>query len=110
MPVNRFKQRLLVALVMFTTVGCADRIEPPVPVTYLETDKLKDWSESHAKPYGIPERSLRAYSYAAVKVAEEKCEIGWPTIAAVGAVVSQHGFVHSLHCYTLKRNNITSPS
>ena len=91
---RRFRQVLLVALVMCTAVGCADRIEPPVPVTYLETDKLKDWSESHAQPYGIPERSLRAYSYAAVKVGEEKCELGWPTIAAIGAVVSHHGFVH----------------
>lgn len=74
--------------------GCADRLEPPQPKTYLETDQLKEWSVSHAQPYGIPERSLRAYSYAAFKTSQEGCSLGWPTLAGIGAVFSNHGFTH----------------
>lgn len=55
--------------------------------------QLKAWSEIHAGPYGIPERALRSYAYAAAAMnkANPSCGIGWSTIAAIGAVVSDHG-------------------
>ncbi len=74
--------------------GCADRLEPPVPVTYAETDQVKEWSEKHSAPYGIPERALRAYAFAVVKTSQEGCDLGWPTVAALGAVLSNHGDTH----------------
>lgn len=74
--------------------GCADRFEPPNPVTYAETDQVKEWSESHADPYDIPERALRAYAFAVVKTSEEGCDLGWPTVAALGSILSNHGYTH----------------
>ena len=84
---------LIVGLSMWAA-GCADRLEPSHPKTYLEIDQVKEWSESHASPYSIPERSMRAYAYAASKMSQEGCTLGWPTLAALGSVFSNHGFTH----------------
>lgn len=90
----KFGKGIGVALLSMVVVGCADRLEPPTPVRYVDTDKLAQWSKTHALPYGIPERALRAYAFAAWKVNQEKCELGWPTLAALGAVLSNHGMTH----------------
>lgn len=82
------------AVATMTMAGCADRLEPPVPVTYAETDQVKEWSTSHAAPYDIPERALRAYAFAVVKTSEEGCDLGWPTVAALGSILSNHGYMH----------------
>lgn len=72
--------------------ACTDRLEPPVPQTYLEVETMRDWAETRAESYGIPQRSLEAYAYAAFRVREDSgCQIGWPTIAALGYVLSDHG-------------------
>lgn len=72
--------------------ACADRLEPPVPQTYKEVDTMRQWAESRAEPYGIPSRQLAAYAYAAKKVDEDSgCSVGWPTLAALGSVLSDHG-------------------
>ena len=43
-------------------------------------------------PYDIPEAALRAYAYAAWAVAKQKnCNLGWPTLAALGESLSNHG-------------------
>lgn len=42
--------------------------------------------------YDIPETALRAYAYAAWAVAKQKnCNLGWPTLAALGESLSNHG-------------------
>ena len=79
-----------VGAVMLT--ACAPRLEPPEPVRYDEIEAVSDWSRQRAEPYGIPERQLRAYAYAAWRVeADEDCAVGWPTIAAIAQVASDHG-------------------
>lgn len=81
---------LLVPGILLT--GCSDRLEPPTPVTYANTDAVTDWSASHAEPYGIPERALRGYAFAALRTSQDSgCGLGWPTLAALGAVLSDHG-------------------
>ncbi|MFD4433481.1 murein transglycosylase, partial [Nocardia sp. NPDC058497] len=44
-------------------------------------------------PYGIPETALQSYAYAASVLdrSAPDCHIGWPTLAAIGAVMSDHG-------------------
>ncbi|WP_022890434.1 lytic transglycosylase domain-containing protein [Agromyces italicus] len=52
-----------------------------------------DWLQTVADTTGIPERALAAYTLAHVAVAEEepKCGVDWATIAAIGAIESDHG-------------------
>jgi len=42
---------------------------------------------------GVPERALRAYATAALRLAEQQpgCGLGWNTLAAIGEVESAHG-------------------
>lgn len=72
--------------------GCSDRLEPPDPIKHQEIEKMEQWAAERADPYGIPQRALQAYAYAAYAVEKEDgCSIGWPTIAALGAVLTNHG-------------------
>lgn len=52
-----------------------------------------EWLERVSDDTGIPERALAAYALAHVVIAEEDAECGldWATIAAIGAVESEHG-------------------
>ncbi|MEF3402367.1 lytic transglycosylase domain-containing protein [Agromyces sp. CCNWLW203] len=52
-----------------------------------------EWIASIADATGIPERALSAYALAHVMIAEEEAECGldWATIAAIGAIESEHG-------------------
>jgi hypothetical protein len=52
-----------------------------------------EWLESVSNATGIPKRALSAYALAHITLAEEDAECGldWATIAAIGAVESDHG-------------------
>lgn len=72
--------------------GCADRLEIPEPHTYAQVDTMKQWAEQRAEPYGVPARQLQAYAYAAHAVESHGgCTVGWPTLAALGGVLTDHG-------------------
>lgn len=78
-----------------TLTSCADRLEPPTPEKHRQTESMSEWAQTRAKPYGIPQRQLEAYAYAANKVEQDSgCGIGWPTLAALGFVLSNHGRAH----------------
>lgn len=51
------------------------------------------WIEDTAAATRIPPAAVRAYGTAALRVADEDpaCQLGWTTIAAIGAVESGHG-------------------
>ncbi len=51
------------------------------------------WTSEMAAATGIPARALSAYALAHVAIAEEEpaCGIDWTTIAAIGAIESDHG-------------------
>lgn len=73
-------------------VACSDRLEPPTPEKHDKIESMAQWASARAEPYGIPQRQLQAYAYAAFSVREEMgCNVGWPTLAALGAVLSDHG-------------------
>lgn len=84
------------AVLALLVAGCADRLEPedetPPPLEN-PTKQLAEWSELHAGPYGVPDRALQAYAYAAAIMdrSAPECGIGWPTLAAIGSVMSNHG-------------------
>jgi membrane-bound lytic murein transglycosylase B len=52
-----------------------------------------DWAASTAAATGIPERALLAYAGAAILKADamSSCGLSWNTIAAIGAMESDHG-------------------
>ncbi|WP_394554770.1 lytic transglycosylase domain-containing protein [Agromyces sp. MMS24-JH15] len=52
-----------------------------------------DWTVRIAAATGIPERALSAYAHAHVALASEDpaCDVDWATIAAIGAIESDHG-------------------
>jgi membrane-bound lytic murein transglycosylase B len=56
-------------------------------------DVVAGWAKKMAPATGIPEIALRAYGYAALKVATDKpaCHLAWTTLAAIGKVESDHG-------------------
>ncbi|UFS93398.1 hypothetical protein [Nocardia huaxiensis] len=60
-------------------------------------------------PYGIPEIALASYAYAASVMDRSAtgCHIGWPTLAAIGAVASDHGRAGGA---TLGRDATVSPA
>lgn len=99
MTTHRYSRTTATAMMTVTVAGvlsmltsCADRLEPPAPVTYADTDAVTDWAASHAAPYGIPERALAGYAYAAWSTEQNGgCGLGWPTLAALGAILSDHG-------------------
>ncbi|WP_257203435.1 hypothetical protein [Corynebacterium cystitidis] len=86
-------QHLSVAVVgVLLLTGCSARVEAPEPETHQQVDQFSSWAADRSEPYEIPERALRAYAFAAWKVREDSgCEVGWPTIAALGTVLSDHG-------------------
>lgn len=51
------------------------------------------WVRETARATGIPERALAAYAGAALFKARDRpdCGLGWPTLAALGLVESDHG-------------------
>jgi len=75
---------------------------PPAgdPVPNIDThvqgrpaDQLHSWAAQRAPALGMPLLALEAYAYAA-KVAEvenEKCHLGWTTLAGIGMVESHNG-------------------
>lgn len=52
-----------------------------------------DWVAATASSTGLPERALRAYAGASILVTRSHpdCGLGWNTLAAIGAVESEHG-------------------
>ncbi|MDO4631188.1 MAG: hypothetical protein Q4A82_02755 [Corynebacterium sp.] len=74
--------------------GCVDRLEAPLPPTHKQIEHVQDWSQKRAGPYGIPETALRAYAYAAWSASKKNCNLGWPTLAALGEALSDHGQAH----------------
>ena len=86
------KRIAIVACCCLTTTACVDRLEPPLPPTHRQIEQVQDWSHKRSGPYDIPETALRAYAYAAWAVAKQKnCNLGWPTLAALGESLSNHG-------------------
>ncbi len=61
-------------------LGNADRVSP-------------SWASTAAVRTGIPERAVRAYSGASLALAaqQQRCHLGWTTLAALGAIESGHG-------------------
>lgn len=66
-------------------------VSEPTLVPLPEVDP--EWTSRTAAATGIPERALSAYALAHVSIAEEEpgCGIDWATIAAIGAIESDHG-------------------
>ena len=86
------KRIAIVACCCLTTTACVDRLEPPLPPPHRQIEQVQDWSHKRSGPYDIPETALRAYAYAAWAVAKQKnCNLGWPTLAALGESLSNHG-------------------
>ena len=65
----------------------SDSIVSPMPLVD------PSWTSQMSEATGIPERALAAYALAHVSIAEEEpaCGIDWTTIAAIGAIESDHG-------------------
>ena len=53
------------------------------------------WIEATAASTGVEARVLRAYAGAALRLEREQpgCRLGWNTLAAIGAVESEHGTI-----------------
>jgi membrane-bound lytic murein transglycosylase B len=56
-------------------------------------DVVAGWAKRMAPGLGIPEIALKAYGYAALRVAADLpgCHLAWTTLAAIGKVESDHG-------------------
>lgn len=78
-----------------SVASCADRLEKndEDAADSAPSVQLQAWAELHSEPYGIPERALRSYAYAAAAMgkAQPDCGLGWSTLAAIGYVSSDHG-------------------
>lgn len=72
------------------------------------------WSAEVAQQTGIPERALIAYAAADLVLEQEMpgCELGWNTIAGIGWMESQHGFLGKaqLHDDGVARPPIIGPA
>jgi membrane-bound lytic murein transglycosylase B len=71
-----------------------DGVAGPPGVTGTESGPIDpDWTAETAAATGIPERALSAYALAhgTVAQAEPECGVDWATIAAIGAIESDHG-------------------
>lgn len=89
---NRILLAVSISACALAVVACTPRLEPPEAEKIPPVNTVSEWSKNRAEPYGIPERQLRAYAYAAWRVqADNGCQLGWPTLAAVGQVASDHG-------------------
>lgn len=94
-PARKLLAMVLSGAVAFGLAGCADRLTPPTPITYNNIDVMGKWAREHADPYGIPTRQLQAYAYAAYQVEQSNgCPLGWPSLAALGAVLTDHGRIN----------------
>jgi membrane-bound lytic murein transglycosylase B len=56
-------------------------------------DQLHSWAAQRAPALGMPVLALEAYAYAAkvAQVENEKCHLGWTTLAGIGMVESHNG-------------------
>lgn len=56
-------------------------------------DVVAGWARKMAPAVGISETALKAYGYAALRVAADlpTCHLAWTTLAAIGKVESDHG-------------------
>jgi len=53
-----------------------------------------DWVTRVSEASGVPERALRAYAGADLRVrAESDCAVGWNTLAGIGRIESRHGTI-----------------
>jgi membrane-bound lytic murein transglycosylase B len=54
---------------------------------------VAQWAKRMSPAVGISETALKAYGYAALRVADElpACHLAWTTLAAIGKVESDHG-------------------
>lgn len=71
-----------------------DGLTGPPAVSGSETGPIDpDWTARTAEATGIPQRALAAYAQAHGVVAREdaECGVDWATIAAIGAIESNHG-------------------
>ncbi|WP_182525937.1 lytic transglycosylase domain-containing protein [Nocardioides dongkuii] len=50
------------------------------------------WVSAHAEASGVPEPAVRAYAAAQLAV-DNRCALGWTTLAGIGWVESQHGTI-----------------
>ncbi|WP_342318477.1 hypothetical protein [Corynebacterium mayonis] len=76
----------------FLLASCAARVEVPEPESVEQVEQFSVWAAERSEPYGVPERALRSYAFAAWTVQQESgCQVGWPTMAALGKVLSDHG-------------------
>ncbi|TDE01828.1 murein transglycosylase [Jiangella asiatica] len=75
---------------------------PPAPVGDRPDDPTTVspvWADAVAERTGIPGRALVAYAAATLRLDAEQpgCRLGWPTLAAIGAVESAHGTYGGTH-------------
>lgn len=96
--------------------GCGPRLEHSATATSTATPtperpaaQLAPWAKIHAVPYEIPEIALESYAYAASAMDRSApgCHIGWPTLAAIGAIASDHG---SAEGATLSKDAAVAPA
>ncbi|MFW0791413.1 lytic murein transglycosylase [Gordonia sp. CPCC 205333] len=84
-----------VLLAVVLVAGCSSRLSKDEDSAKQDVPsvQLRAWSQLHSEPYGIPVRALQSYAYAAAAMdkAVPGCGIGWSTLAAIGAVASEHG-------------------
>ncbi|MGB3301149.1 hypothetical protein [Gordonia sp. (in: high G+C Gram-positive bacteria)] len=87
----------LVGVVVLALVlaSCSDRLEKDGSdsAESVPSAQLQAWSELHSDPYGIGQRALQSYAYAAAAMAkaQPECGLGWATLAGIGSVSSDHG-------------------
>lgn len=72
-----------------TGANAANPADPALPRPIVDPA----WLERVAQVTGIPPRALQAYASADLALAAEEpaCVIGWNTLAAIGAIESDHG-------------------
>lgn len=81
-----------------------------VPIAQLAAP---DWVEDTAAEHAIPGRAMAAYAGAALRLAEThpECNIGWNTLAGLGAIESSHASIGGagLDAEGIAQPNITGP-
>lgn len=87
---------VLAVVVIGSLTSCSARFgadDDESPKQKAPSIQLQAWSQLHSESYEIPERALRSYAYAAAVMEKTTpgCGIGWPTLAAIGGVSSNHG-------------------
>lgn len=77
-----------------TGTGGAGAPTPTLPAPPARpADALATWATKVGGALGIPETAVQAYGYAQLALAQldPQCHLNWTTLAAIGAVQSQHG-------------------